>query len=112
MIEIVYCCHPENKPSGVLLMGYLNNNFAGTAVASVIGIMLELESIHTDPLSRKNGVASALLHEVRNWGRQMGADYLTGELVVRRDTSTVEEVVSWYRHRGIDVVKGKLVGRL
>lgn len=112
MIEIVYASHPNGKENGVLLMGYLNNEFVGTAVVSICGKIVELESIHTNPNSRGRGVASALLQELRGWGKKNGGDSLTGELLVREDTISVEEVVDWYGRRNISVRKGRLYGKL
>jgi hypothetical protein len=58
MIEVAYTAHPNNNENGVHILGYLDNELAGTVVGNVLGTILEIESIHTNPINRGNGVAT------------------------------------------------------
>lgn len=92
----------------VYFVAYLNEEMAGAVLASVSGIDLSIESIHTNPNQRGNGVGTKMLSTVVGWGRDKGARRITGEFLPDEKTAKREDVVQWYAKRGI-VIKGRML---
>ena len=89
----------------------------GETLGTVFGKLIEediteLESIHVNDSSRRNGIGGTLLAAIFEWARDMGANRITGEFLPEA-TISPEEVERFYKKRGVVVMDGgRLEGNL
>ena len=79
----------------------------GTAVVSLVGDVLKLNSIYISPLARRQGIARTLLIEAIQYARLNGAKRLEGDFVPEGKTSADKKAAKrFYEEFGIKILKG------